>query len=117
MDGIPRIIPLSWWLCMGVSYIQARACHKLIVLILAVNTNLPEDISIVQMRNGILFMKESTLMNFDAPHEAVFYASVTGFRWDVGRLLGPVHFTCDGWYSVTSDVDLDGLPDLIDWDM
>lgn len=44
-------------------------------------------------------------------------ASVSGFRRDVGRLLGPVHFTCDGWHSATSDVDLDDLPDLIDWDM
>jgi hypothetical protein len=52
-----------------------------------------------------------------AAHKAVFYASVSGIRWDVGRQLGPIHFTCDGWNSATSDVDFDDIPDLIDWDM
>lgn len=52
-----------------------------------------------------------------AAHEAAFYASESGFRWNVGQLLDPVHFTCDGWHLATSDVDLDDLPDLIDWDM
>ncbi|KAJ7814040.1 hypothetical protein B0H13DRAFT_1925034 [Mycena leptocephala] len=114
MDGIPGIIPLSRWLRMGVT---SSCMQKLIVLISAVNTNLPVDISVVKMHNGPLFMKKSMLMEFDASHEAAFYASISGSTWDGGRLLGPVHFTCDGWHSATSDVDLDDLPDLIDWDM
>ncbi|KAJ7887966.1 hypothetical protein B0H13DRAFT_1888592 [Mycena leptocephala] len=82
MDGIPPIIPLSRWLRMGVT---SSRMHKLIVLISAVNENLPDDISVVQMHNAQR-----------AAHEAAFYASMSGFRWDGGRLLGPVHFTRDG---------------------
>jgi hypothetical protein len=52
-----------------------------------------------------------------AAYEAAFYASVSGIRWDVGQQLGPVHFTCDGWNSVTSDVDFNDIPNLIKWDM
>lgn len=61
MDAIPRIIPLSQWLRMNPSLHM----HKLVVLISAVNKNLANDISVVQMHNSILFMKESTLMDFD----------------------------------------------------
>jgi hypothetical protein len=62
MDGIP----LSRWLHTSVKLHPSSCMHKLIILISAVNTSLSDDISVIQMCNGILFMNDSKIMDFDA---------------------------------------------------
>jgi hypothetical protein len=59
-------IPLSQWLCTSVKLHPSSRMQTLIVLISAVNTSLPDDISVIQMRVDILFMNESKIMDFDA---------------------------------------------------
>jgi hypothetical protein len=52
-----------------------------------------------------------------AAREATIYAAMPSLRSGYGHLLGPIVFTCDGWYLQTTDVDSDELPDLLDSDM
>jgi hypothetical protein len=54
--------------------------------------------------------------------EAAFYASASGCDFQQSRcyLLGPVHFTSDGWAPESSDTfqeDYGDLPDLIEYDI
>ncbi|KAJ7823903.1 hypothetical protein B0H13DRAFT_1919396 [Mycena leptocephala] len=133
MSGVPRIKPFKEWLCQMGSWVQRDpSFYKMLSIVSSLNSSVTDNIYVIQSFNGkFVFANDvdSAVMNLEgiidfftwhlrqkAAREAAFFALIGCLKSSgcggVNR-LGPITFTCDGWYS-PSDVDSEELPDLID---
>ncbi|KAJ6506541.1 hypothetical protein C8R45DRAFT_922723 [Mycena sanguinolenta] len=133
MSGVPRIKPFKEWLRQMGSWVQRDpSFYKMLSIVSSLNSSVTDNIYVIQSFNGkFVFVNDvdSAVMNLEriidfftwhlrqkAAREAAFFALIGCLKSSgcggVNR-LGPITFTCDGWYS-PSDVDSEELPDLID---
>ncbi|KAJ7710148.1 hypothetical protein B0H16DRAFT_1480843 [Mycena metata] len=130
LSTIPQIRSLEEWIHRTRSWAyQDPSLLKMLNLISALESSVINAICVVQRPGGdLVFGNVGHTMDFEgmldfliwhlrqrAAREAAFFAGMSCLKQNYGRLnrLGPIHLTCDGWYS-PSDSDSDELPDLID---